>query len=61
MIIDMEKTEKLAHKVFSTTAVLNDYCKTHADEELLERIVPIMAHLHQDADKLYSQFFGPDE
>lgn len=61
MTLNIKKAEELAEKVYNTTAVLNYYCKAQGEEELLERIVPVMEHLHRDSDKLYAMFFDDDD
>jgi len=61
MSFNIKKAEELAGKVYNTTTILNYYCKAQGDDELLERIIPIMEHLHRDSDRLYAMFFNDDE
>ncbi len=61
MTFNFTKTQELAGAVFNTAVILDDYCKENAQEELIERIVPVLKHLRHDADRLYSQFFNPDD
>ncbi len=61
MSFKVKQAEELAEKIYNTTSVVDSYCKTHRNEELLERISPIMEHLQRDTDKLYAMFFDDDD
>lgn len=61
MTFNLQKAEELACKIYNTAAILNFYCKAQGDEELLERVSPVMEHLHRDSDKLYAMFFDDDK
>jgi|GEM_PF-6735872 len=56
---ELEQMEKLAEKVYNLSSILKRHCR--ANEECLEEVSQISTladYLHNDADKLYSNFIN---
>ncbi len=55
---EVKTLENLADSIYNIVVVLNYYCSNKREIEELYNITPILANLHQLADKLNSIFIN---